>query len=342
MARPTAGLAGWLPDPKLAAPVIASSSDDRLVVRRRRAMLGGLAVVLVVVVVASVVVWRGAGASSDCVLPIEARNRPTSIEVDRAGTVYMVDPDSDHSPDHEVILQLPEGNDQTTPIVMPTRDFRGQGDGLAVDLSGSLFFASNNESPQGAVEPQVYRINADVKPVLLETFSYWINDIAAADDAALYLATTNGIRVWRDGTGSQLLVEPRADGYRPTHITIDDAGNLYYIENPDETSDGARVFRLARGSDEPERLPFPDLFYPAGISVTPTGDVYVGDGGPMNEGRNLADGHIRVLRSGTNSATELVGKLADLTASTADVAGNIYLVADRKVTKLDARGKCAT
>jgi serine/threonine protein kinase, bacterial len=190
-------------------------------------------------------------------LPFLRLNRPTSVAVDSAGAVYVVE--------FMRVLALPAGS--TTQTELP---FTGLLDPTAVgvDRGGDVYVVDGEKH-------QVVRLPAGPASQSVLPFTGLTYPVGVAVDSkgTAYVTDLIGNRVVALPEGSTTQTElPFAGLDGPHGVAVDSTGTVYVADTQHD-----RVVALPAGSTTPNVLPFAGLNKPTGVAVDNTGTVYVVD-----------------------------------------------------------------
>ncbi len=237
-------------------------------------------------------------------------NYPSGVAADSAGTVYVADYFN------HTIRQIAGGGAVTT--LAGTAGSTGFADGLgsaarfyypsgvAVDGSGNLYVADNN--------------NSTIRKV-------------TSSGVVTTLAGTAGSTGSADGFGSA------ARFYSPRNVAVDGAGNVYVADNGSHTirqiTSGGAVTTLAGAafsSGSTDGTGSAARFYaPFGLAADSAGNIYVADTGNSTIRKITSGGVVTTLAgmAGSSGATDGLGSAARFASPTGvavDGSGNLYVV----------------
>jgi len=253
---------------------------------------------------------------------------PQGITVDGAGTIYVADTNN------STIRRISTSGAVTTlaGVASQTGTADGTGSsalfnfpfGLATDSSGNLYVADHGSSTIRKVTP---------------------------GGTVTTLAGSGGLSGNADGTGSAARFD------HPSAVAVDGGGTVYAIDTSNQTvrkiSAGGSVSTLAGSPGLTGRTDGAGaaarFFYPAGITVTATGTLYVADTGNHTVRVVTAAGAVTTLAgaAGLSGSADGVGGAARFNGPTGvavDGSGNVYVAdaGNTSIRKVTSNGTVTT
>jgi sugar lactone lactonase YvrE len=298
-------------------------------------------------------------------------NYPTGITVDSSGNLYVTDTENDTirkiTAEGVVTTLAGKAGDFGYADGMGTAARFDNPEGIAVDASGNLYvtdrlnntirkmtsagvvstlagIATTGGSADGAGTnayfngPEKIAVDADGNLYVADTYNCEIRKITA-EGVVTTLAGKAGTLGHADGTGTAASFD------LPEGIAVDASGNLYVTDTDNDTirkitpegvvttlAGKARTFGSADGTGAAA-----SFFYPQGIAVDASGNLYVADTDNTTIRKITPEGVVTTLAgtAGTYGSTDGTGAAASFNSPTGiavDASGNLYVADSGNVT----------